>query len=182
MKNNLIILIFLFSIVDASASIKEKIIQNLKTTKNLTFKFEQNVSGKIENGHCSLLFPQKIFCEYNLENKKILVSNGKTMVIKTQNSYYLYPLRRTPLNLILDKDYLLKKIQSLNARIMDERFVNFKFLEKDFEINIFFDLNTYNLIGWQTTDIYQNLSITFLSSIIKNQDIDQSLFVLPKQN
>ena len=104
------------------------------------------------------------------------------MVIKTQNSYYLYPLRRTPLNLILDKDYLLKKIQSLNARIMDERFVNFKFLEKDFEINIFFDLNTYNLIGWQTTDIYQNLSITFLSSIIKNQDIDQSLFVLPKQN
>ena len=104
------------------------------------------------------------------------------MVIKTQNSYYLYPLRRTPLNLILDKDYLLKKIQSLNARIMDERFVNFKFLEKDFEINIFFDLNTYNLIGWQTTDIYQNLSITFLSSIIKNQDIDQSLFILPKQN
>ena len=65
---------------------------------------------------------------------------------------------------------------------MDERFVNFKFLEKDFEINIFFDLNTYNLIGWQTTDIYQNLSITFLSSIIKNQDIDQSLFILPKQN
>ena len=61
MKNNLIILIFLFSIVDASASIKEKIIQNLKTTKNLTFKFEQNVSGKIENGHCSLLFPQKFF-------------------------------------------------------------------------------------------------------------------------
>ena len=38
------------------------------------------------------------------------------------------------------------------------------------EINIFFDYDTYNLIGWQTIDIYQNLSITFLSSVIKNQN------------
>ena len=27
-----------------------------------------------------------------------------------------------------------------------------------------------NLIGWQTEDIYQNLSITFISSVKKNQD------------
>ena len=29
-----------------------------------------------------------------------------------------------------------------------------------------------NLIGWQTLDIYQNLSITYLNSIIKNQNIN----------
>ena len=28
-----------------------------------------------------------------------------------------------------------------------------------------------NLIGWQTEDIYQNLSITFISSVKKNQKI-----------
>ena len=50
------------------------------------------------------------------------------------------------------------------------------------KINIFFDYNTLNLIGWQTTDIYQNLSITFLASIKKNQKLDNSLFNLPKQN
>ena len=33
--------------------------------------------------------------------------------------------------------------------------------------SIFFDIDNYNLIGWQTLDIYQNLSITFLSSIEK---------------
>ena len=31
-------------------------------------------------------------------------------------------------------------------------------------------------------DIYQNISITYLSSIKKNQKIDNELFILPKQN
>ncbi len=50
MINKLIFLFLLFSIVEASANIKEKIIQNLETTNNLTFNFEQNVNGKTENG------------------------------------------------------------------------------------------------------------------------------------
>ena len=57
-----------------------------------------------------------------------------------------------------------------------------EFFEEDFEVNIFFDYNTLDLIGWQTTDIYQNLSITFLDSVKKNQKLNNNLFVLPKQN
>ena len=177
-----VILFFFLSIAQTSASTKDKIIQNLKDTNNLTFNFEQNVNGKTENGHCALSYPQKIFCKYNLKNNKILVSNGKSIVIKTNNSYYLYPLERTPLNLILNKSFLINKIKNLNERILDDQFVNFKFFENDFEVNIFFDYNTLNLIGWQTTDIYQNLSITFLASVKKNQELNSNLFVLPKQN
>ena len=177
-----IILFFFLSISQTSASIKDKIIQNLKTTNSLTFNFEQNVNDKTQNGSCILSFPQKIFCRYNLENNKILVSNGKSIVIKTSSSYYLYPLKRTPLYLILDKKFLVNKIENLNERKIDNKFVNFKFLENNFEINIFFDFNNYNLIGWQTKDIYQNLSITFLSSVKKNQQFENDLFSLPKQN
>ena len=182
MINRLIFLFLLFSIVEASANIKEKIIQNLKTTNNLTFNFEQNVNGKTENGHCALSYPQKIFCKYNSKNSKILVSNGKSIVIKTNNSYYLYPLERTPLNLILNKKFLINKIKNLNERVLDNKFVNFKFFEEDFEVNIFFDYKTLDLIGWQTTDIYQNLSITFFDSIKKNQKLNSNLFDLPQQN
>ena len=46
----------------------------------------------------------------------------------------------------------------------------------------FFDKNTYEFIGWQILDIYQNLSITFISSIIKNQKLKKNLFKIPKQN
>ena len=70
-----IILFFFLSISQTSASIKDKIIENLKTTNSLTFNFEQNVNDKTQNGSCILSFPQKIFCRYNLENNKIFVSH-----------------------------------------------------------------------------------------------------------
>ena len=82
----------------------------------------------------------------------------------------------------MNKDFLLKKIKILNERKIDDKFINFRFFENDFEINLFFDFIDYNLIGWQTTDIYQNLSITFLTSIKKNQNLKNNLFSLPKQN
>ena len=157
------------------AEIKEKIIKNLKETKNLDFNFEQNINGKIESGYCTIEYPKKIYCKYDLSNQKILVSNGKSLVIKTLSSYYSYPLKKTPLNSILNKDFLINKIKSLDERNVGERFINYKFVENENEINLFFDKKTFNLIGWQTIDIYQNISITYLSSIKRNQNINISL-------
>ena len=117
-----------------------------------------------------------------ISNNKILVSNGKSLVIKTRVSYYRYPLDKTPLNLILDKDFLINKIYGLNERIVDDSFINFTILEKDNEINIFFDKKTYDLVGWQNIDIYQNFNITFLSSIRKNRVLSKNLFKIPSQN
>ena len=177
-----IILFFLASIIDLSANNKESIIKNLNKTNNLSFQFEQNINGKIENGNCTIEYPKKIFCEYSRSNNKILVSNGKSLVIKTRSSYYRYPLKKTPLNLILDKKILINKIYDLEERIIDESYINFTIIENDNEINIFFDNQTFNLIGWQTRDVYQNLNMTFFSSIRTNQIINKNLFKLPSQN
>ncbi len=177
-----VILFLLILITNSNASNKEKIIENLKNTRNLDFNFEQNINGKIENGNCTIEYPKKIFCEYARSNNKILVSNGKSLVIKTITSYYRYPLNKTPLNLILDKDFLINKIKILEERIVDESFINYTIKEKDSEINIFFDRETFNLIGWQNTDIYQNFNITFLSSIRKNRIISKKIFKIPAQN
>ena len=77
---------------------------------------------------------------------------------------------------------MINKIRNLEERIVDQSFINFTIKEKNNEINIFFDNNTFNLIGWQNTDIYQNFNVTFLSSIKKNIIISNSLFRLPVQN
>ena len=177
-----LIIVFFVLTFNSNAEIKEKIIQNLKNTKNLDFKFEQNVNGKIENGNCTIEYPKKIFCEYARSNNKVLVSNGKSLVIKTRTSYYRYPLEKTPLNLILDKNFLINKILNIEERIIDEKLVNFTILEKDNEINIFFDKESYELVGWQNTDIYQNFNITYLSSIRKNRVLSKNLFKIPSQN
>ncbi len=174
---------FFFSFTFSSnAEIKEKIILNLKNTNNLNFKFEQNTNGKIENGNCTIEYPKKIFCEYARSNNKILVSNGKSLVIKTITSYYRYPLDKTPLNFILDKSFLINKINSLEERKIDNNLINFNIIEKNNEISIFFDNKTFDLIGWQNRDIYQNFNITFISSIKKNRVLPKNLFKLPIQN
>ena len=166
----------------SNADIKEKIIQNLKKTNNLDFTFEQNINGKIENGNCTVEYPKKIFCIYATSNDKILVSNGKSLVIKTKTSYYRYPIEKTPLNLILDKNYLISKINELSERIINKNLINFTIREKDNEINVFFDNQNYDLVGWQNKDIYQNLNITYLSLTSKNRILPNNLFKLPIQN
>ena len=178
-----IFLIFFFLIITfySKAEIKEKIIHNLKNIDNLDFRFEQNINGKIENGYCTIKYPKKIFCEYASSNNKILVSNGVSLVVKTKTSYYRYPIDKTPLNLILDKNYLINKIYDLNERVVDNSLINFTINDNDNEINIFFDNKTYNLIGWQNKDIYQNFNITFLSSIRKNRVIPKNFFKIPSQ-
>ena len=182
MLKYLVIFFFLILITNSNASNKQKIIENLKHIKNIDFKFEQNINGKIENGNCTIQYPKKIFCEYAKSNNKILVSNGKSLVIKTITSYYRYPLDKTPLNFILNKDFLINKINILEERIVDGSLINYTIKENDIEINVFFDKENYNLIGWQNTDVYQNFNITFLSSIRKNRIIPRNIFKLPIQN
>ena len=175
--------IFIFIILTSNtlASNKDKIIENLQNTENLNFKFEQNINGKVESGNCIIQYPKKIYCKY-LKNDKILVSNGKSLAIKTRTSFYRFPLNKTPLNLILDKSFLIKKIYNLKEKILDSTYINFEIIENNNEIKIFFDNKTFNLTGWQTKDIYQNINVTYFSSIQVNQQIDEDLFKLPAPN
>ena len=177
----LFIIIYLISIAYSHADNKDKIIKKLQNTENLNFKFEQNINGKIENGNCTIQYPKKIYCKY-IKNNKILVSNGRSLVIKTISSFYRYPLKKTPLDLILDKSFLISRIPYLKEEMINASFINFKIIENDNEFNIFFDSETFNLIGWQTKDIYQNVNVTYLSSIEVNQQVDKNLFKLPIQN
>ena len=168
----------------AFSSSKEAIISKMKLTNNLSFNFMQIIENKKQNGNCIIQYPKKIFCEYNDYKKKIIVSNGKSLVIKNRynGSYYIYALKKTPLEFLLDKNYLISKIDVLEARVVDNKYLNFTILENNNEINIFFDKKTSDLVGWQTKDIYQNLVITFISSVKINKRINDDIFILPKND
>ena len=182
MPRLLLIFFFTFLIFDSKADNRDKIIKNLNNTSNFSFQFEQNINGKIENGNCTIEYPKKIFCEYARSNNKILVSDGRYLVVKTRSSFYQYPVKKTPLNLILDKNFLIEKIYKLNERVIDGDLINYTIKEKDYEISIFFDKQNYNLVGWQNVDMYQNFNITFISGIRKNRLISKKLFKIPTRN
>ena len=182
MIKKIIIILIIFNVTNiVKASTKNEIIINLKKIKNISFDFKQTVDDKMEEGNCIIQYPKKIFCSYNNFKKKIIVSNGKSLVIKNQttNQSFLYPLRKTPLNLLLDKDFLLNGIINSEEKIVNDKYYNFSLKNKDHKINIFFDKNSNDLVGWQTEDLYQNLAVTYIYNIKKNNKIDKKIFRLP---
>ena len=79
-------------------------------------------------------------------------------------------------------DRLIKKMNLVKGDIIDNKYYRFKFIEGDNQINIFFDKNSYNIVGWQNIDIYQNLVITYLFNVKKNIKIKKNQFKLPEKN
>tara|TARA_B100000686_G_C16218866_1_gene679140 strand:+ start:84 stop:638 length:555 start_codon:yes stop_codon:yes gene_type:complete len=177
-----LIIFFFFLQNFANASIVSQIKNNFESTKNLKFNFVQKIDGKIENGECIIVYPKKIFCQYNDFHNKILVSNGKSLVInsKRNNQYYRYPLSKTPLNLILDKEFIISKIYELRE---DDNYPFYYVFNLSYEktiVKVFFDKKNLNLIGWETKDIYQNIVQTFISNIQKNILVDNKIFKIKK--
>ena len=175
-------LCFFFNNLKASEVIN--IINNFNEIENLSFSFKQNINDKEEKGNCIIEYPKKIYCLYENNNEKLLVSDGKSLVIKNQriNQYYIYPIEKTALNLILDKNFLISKIKETNVDLIDDKFYRFKFNESENNVNIFFDKKTLNIIGWQNIDIYQNLVITYLFDLKINLPLKKDQFKLPSIN
>ena len=145
----------------AEASIKVKIIDKFNKTQNLKFNFIQTIDGKDQRGSCVIEFPIKI---------------------KKKGQYYRYPLDRTPLNILLNKEYLISKIDKIEGSLIDEKYYLFTINKNNNKLNIFFDKESFKLIGWQSEDVYQNLSITFIYNVIENIYIDEKIFLLPENN
>ena len=104
------------------------------------------------------------------------------MVINSDKikNYYRYPLDKTPLNIILDKKFLLSKMENLKE---DERYPFYYVYNFDYEnifVKVFFDKQSLDLVGWETKDIYQNLVQTFISDIKTNIDVEEKLFSIQK--
>ena len=60
---------------------------------------------------------------------------------KNINQYYIYSLKRTPLELILDKDYLISQIKNLEARIVNDKYLNFTLVKDNNKIHLFRYIN-----------------------------------------
>mgnify|MGYP001373764759 CR=1 FL=1 len=177
MKYIISIIIFFYPI-NIFASSKELIKNKLDQTNNISFKFIQKIGKKIEEGKCIISYPKKILCKYDDINNKILVSNGVSLVINSKKikNYLRYKLKDTPLNLILDKKFLLNRLDQVEVvRENDETF-SFKIEHDDNLLNIFFDKKSYEIKGWTTTDVYLNRVETKLNDMKTNVMIDQKVF------
>ena len=183
MKKLILVSIFFFlSITFGHASLKENIVKKLNLIDNISFSFIQTIGGKDEKGECIIQYPKKIFCEYEKRNNKILVSNGKSIVIKSNKQYYRYPIKSTPFEFLLDKQFLITKINSSELHEIEDKYLYFEITENNNKINIFFNKENFEIAGWQIEDIYQNLAVTYIFKSLINNNINEKIFKLPKND
>ena len=177
MKYLIFILIFFYPL-NIFASSKQLIKDKLEETENISFKFIQKIGKKTEQGDCIISYPKKILCKYDDIYNKILVSNGRSLVINSQKitNYLRYQLKDTPLNLILNKKFLLDKLDQVETIKENDETFSFEIVHNNNLLNIFFDKISYEIKGWTTTDIYLNKVETKLSNIETNIMINERIF------
>ena len=180
-----IISIHLFSITIASADIQKELINNLISTKTLSFNFKQKIAEKEESGNCFIKYSFLMKCNYHNLKQKILISNGRKIAIikKKYKKIYYYPLKSTPLFIILDKSIILNLIKNNKPTRIDSHVIEFEFIDiKSNKLKIIFDKNTLEFKGWETKDAYSNNVSFQISNLKKNNQIIDDFFKIPRES
>ena len=180
-----ITIILLFTINISFADLHKNIISKLTLTKTMSFDFQQKIAEKNEEGICFIKYPLLMKCEYENEKGKILISNGKTIAIikKKYKKIYLYPIKSTPLFIILDKNKISNLIKNIQPTKVDSNTIEFEFIDKKMnKLVILFDSENSELKGWKTVDAYSNNVSFIISNNKKNNQIVDSFFTIPKED
>ena len=175
--------IFLNLALNLDADERQLIANRLIAINNITFDFKQITNDKKEIGTCILSFDNKLSCDYEDSVQKRILINDKTLVIqqKRYNKNYFYPVSNSVFSKIFDKNNLIEIIKNSDYQINKK--IELTYVSNDKEkIVIFFDKNSYNLLGWKLVDKLQN--IIYFSIKIKhvNSKINPKIFIIPSIN
>ena len=123
-------------------------------------------------------------CNYQNLKQKTIISNSKTMVIikKKYKKIYYYPIKSTPLIIILDKEKILNLIKNSKPTRIDKNIIEYEFVDKKSKkLKIIFDKKTLELKGWETRDVYSNDVSFLISNMQINNQIMDSFFKIPSE-
>ena len=176
-------LICLFSINHSQANFQEKLINKYKIINTLHFDFTQKIGEKVEFGNCYIKYPLLMKCEYP-KKKKSIIANGKKFAIvkKRYKKIYYYPLKKTPLFYLLNKENILNLIKNYEPSSIDSSVIEYELIENNSnKLKIFFDKNSLELSGWKTIDAYSNKVTFLITNIKKNILIKNEIFKIPRE-
>ena len=176
-----LILIIFFIFAQKQAYTEPNIIKKISETNNFAFDFEQLINDKKETGNCIISFNNKMICKYD-ETEKLIVSNGKILLIKNKNSSFAntYKTENTYFKYFLDKEFLIAKIDG-NVIEKDQNFL-LSINDQNNQLNIFFDKNNYFIKGWETIDLYGNKVSSNIVVKNINQELSDEIFNLNLYN
>jgi len=186
-KLNIILLTFffyLFSANSSQANFQEQLINKYKMVNTLSFDFSQKIGNKKEEiGKCHIKYPLLMKCEYP-KKKKSIITNGKKLAIvkRRYKKIYYYPLKKTPLFYLLNKETILSVIENYKPATINSDVIVYELIYNNSnKLSIFFDRNSLELSGWKTKDSYSNEVSFLIKNVIKNMNIENKFFNIPRE-
>ena len=179
-----IIFIYILFLSISFADLQKKLINKITATKTLSFNFKQKIAEKVEFGNCYIKYPLLMKCIYQNLKQKSVISNGKTVAIikKKYKKIYYYPIRTTPLFIILKKEKILHLIRNNKPTKIDSSIIEFELNEKKSnKLKIFFDKNSLEFKGWKTKDAYSNDVNFTIYNLKTNSQIVDNFFKIPQE-
>jgi len=153
----------IFFCVNAKGSEKDRIIENLKKINSIKFNFTQISNEITENGNCLIVYPKKMRCLYEEEDKEIIVNDDYLFLInKKENKNYNYNIKDTPLGVMLDKENIIEKLLKVEKfNKTDKNIIAIIDLNSQESIEIYFSLKELNIVGWKIRN-YDESNLEFL--------------------
>jgi len=186
MKKALLALAFTLGLsAPAAASIPE-VSAHLAATRTMTADFRQTAeSGAVATGKLTLARPGKVRFQYQKEVPLLVVADGRnlTMIDYQVSQVSRYPIRQTPLSVLLDANADLTRY----ARIVSSTPKALTVEAKDRKhpeygvITIFFERDRtapggLELKGWRVLDAQGNTTRVDLSNIAFNVPVNDNAF------
>ena len=178
----LIFFLYIFLTINAQANFQDKLINKYKTINTLHFDFTQKIGKDVEFGNCYIKYPLLMRCEYPKKNK-IIIANGKKLAIikKRYKKIYYYPLNKTPLFYLLNKENIINIIVNYQPST-HQNIIQYELIDDSYnKITIFFNKYSLELSGWKTIDSYSNEVSFLLRNLEINISINNEIFNIPKE-
>jgi outer membrane lipoprotein-sorting protein len=175
--------LFFFSINLSYSGVQEELTNKYKSINTLTFNFTQKVGDKIETGNCYIQYSLLMSCEYPKKKKFIIVDGKKFAIVKKRyKKIYYYPLKKTPLYFLLDKEKILNLVKNYKPFSVNKDVIEYEVKgKKSSKLKIFFSRKNLDLLGWKTIDAYSN-QVNFIIEDLKiNLLIEENTFKIPKE-
>jgi outer membrane lipoprotein-sorting protein len=156
-------------------------IENLKKINSIKFNFTQVTNDIIENGSCIIVYPKKMRCLYKEEDKEIIVNEDYLFLInKKENKYYNYNIKDTPLGLMLDKENIIEKLLKVEKfNRVDKNIIATIDLNSQENIDVYFDYEKMNIIGWKMKNYDKSNLEFFMKNILININTNEQ-FDIPR--
>lgn len=168
-----------------------KYLNDLRTAKGA---FTQvNDDGTISTGTIYIKRPGRIRFEYNPPEQALVLASGGSVVIfdpKTNEPPESYPLARTPLSIILDRNVNLNRARMVVGHTADDKSTTVTAQDPEHpeygNIQLVFTANPVELRQWVINDDAGSRTTVILGELNKNAQMNNSLFnpetALPKGN